>query len=63
MLLSGEQYDVTVEIFVAQCFCGLGACEAAADDGEGGRRCHAVRPYSPQLSQGQGMLALQSVIK
>ena len=42
MLLGGKQHDVTVEILVAQCFCGLGAGEAAADDGEGRRRCHVI---------------------
>ena len=42
MLLGGKQHDVTVEILVAQCFCGFGAGEAAADDGEGGRRCHVI---------------------
>jgi hypothetical protein len=40
MFLSGKQHDVTVEILVAQCFCAFGASEAAADDGECGRRCH-----------------------
>jgi len=42
MLLCGKQHDATVEILVAQCFCGLGTGEAAADDGKGGRRCHVV---------------------
>jgi hypothetical protein len=42
MFLGGKQDDVTVEILVAQCFCGLGTGEAAADDGKGGRRCHVV---------------------
>jgi hypothetical protein len=42
MFLGGKQHDVTVEILVAQCFCGFSAGEAAADDGEGGRRCHVA---------------------
>src|SRR6185312_3246971 len=46
MLLGGKQHDVAVEVFVAQCFCSLGAGEPAADDGKGGRRCHVARAYS-----------------